>query len=153
MARRYRVLLAVTLAYVLTGATVIFALASDRVPQTTHSPAPVSEQLPPIDETKEQHKARLEAEGRLVHFSGPSTMGTTLTIADKRVKLPDDAYVQSYVVSVDCAAIPCPVTPAFVIRRGDSSTWVSQQTGARYRTVLHPHDSGVFAFLDEVLGP
>jgi hypothetical protein len=148
--------LAATLICVFSGAAAIFASASGRVPQTTNAPSQVSdltiEQLPPMDETKEQHKARLEAEGKLIHFSGPSTMGTTLTIANKRVKLPDDAYVESFVVSVDCAASPCPATPAFVIKRGDSSTWVSQQTGERYRTVLHPHGSDAFAFLDEVLG-
>lgn len=84
--------------------------------------------------------------------SGPKTKGMTITIGNKKVKLPGDAYIKHYVVDViPSRGKPRPETPAFVIARGNSTIWVGAHSGRMEHENIAPGEEGAFNFLKEAL--
>ncbi len=84
--------------------------------------------------------------------SGPTTKGMTITIAGKKIKLPDDTYIEHNVY--DITASPgknAPETPYFVIARGNSRILVPKRSGKIYSETIAPGEEGAFNFLKEAL--
>lgn len=71
----------------------------------------------------------------IIAVSGPETAGSEIVINNRRVRLPSDAYVDAYFVTVDCIPkTPCPHPPIYVIRRGNAEIVVEERTGRVWRT-------------------
>ncbi len=136
--------------------------------QTTPTPTPI----PPTKLTREQiqptweelqkmskaledtYKPREKIFDSEVHYviSGPTTKGMTITIAGKKIKLPDDAYIEYDVSSVTISPGKTgPETPYFVIARGNSRILVPQHSGKIYSETIAPSEEGAFNFLKEAL--
>ncbi len=79
-------------------------------------------------------------------------MGSVLTIAGKRVQLPQDAFVDRYTISVLCVEHDaCPQTPILQIKRGNSTIAVSAPSGTIVEERTAPGEERAFDFLKEVL--
>jgi hypothetical protein len=90
--------------------------------------------------------------GRTIVASGPSTAGTRLTIAGRPVQLDPDTYVESYVLSVTCEiGRPCPRTPMYALRRGESRISLSQPTGEIVFERIAPGEDGAFEAIKDQL--
>lgn len=61
--------------------------------------------------------------------TGPTTKGTKIEIAGKSVSLPDDAYVEAFLVSIYCSWEPCAKAPAYRIVKRKSMIEVSAVDG------------------------
>lgn len=123
-----------------------WAMPTRQPPADMHGATP----LPP-DLWKEQIK-KAEAMPGGITRAGPETKGSTITIADKKIKLPADAYWNGILASLDCAAgIPCPDPPIITIRRGNSFIQVQINTGQITSETIASGEAGIFAFLDKEL--
>lgn len=90
---------------------------------------------------------------RIIRVSGPETMGTTIFIAGRLIKLPADAYVFARADEVLCiAGDPCPATPLIGIARGGSKISVSGSGEIVFEEVA-TGEEGAFDFLKEALRP
>jgi hypothetical protein len=73
-------------------------------------------------------------------------------LAGRAVRLPPDAYVEHFTVSVHCVVgRPCPQTPIYELRRGNSTIAVSAPTGAVVEERPAPGEERAFDFLREAL--
>ncbi len=100
----------------------------------------------------EQAKEENEKNGGFEYStSGPATMGSTIYVKGKIIKLPDDAYVKMWVSLIDCGGPPCPEPPAYLIARGDSLIWVEQNSGKIFNEEIATNEEGAFDFLKEAL--
>lgn len=73
---------------------------------------------------------RGEGSGRVIAVSGPETAGSVVVIRGRKVRLPPDAYVSAYYVTVDCVPrTPCPDPPVQVIQRSGAEIVLEQRTG------------------------
>jgi hypothetical protein len=118
-------------------------------PLRTSIPGTMSEQE--MDALKRSVMATAEAEGsRTVALSGPRTRGSTITIAGRRITLPPDAWVESYIVAGTCAG-PCPELPLYQIKRGNSIISVGIPTGRINGEQVALGEEGTFDFLKEAL--
>ena len=115
----------------------------------------------PRDSTIEEQLARKEqfwdwakANGRIHPASGEETKGTDLVIADKKITLPDDAYVKAYIVAVIPSGQGDDVSrhlPYYVIARGNSTIAISANTGYVLNLNLDASDHKPFDFLKEAV--
>lgn len=88
--------------------------------------------------------------GYEVALSGPATKGSTIFIAGRKVQLPPDAYVESWIVSGFCEG-PCPELPLYVLKRGNSKISVSARSGTLGEEKVAPGEADAFDFLKEAL--
>ncbi len=98
-------------------------------------------------------RAQIDAEsnGKRVAASGPETAGTLISVGGKEIRLPADVWVQDYVVEIFCpAGQTCARTPAYELRRGDSSILVDAD-GVFWSEKIEAHPGDQFAFLVEGL--
>lgn len=122
--RRRRILLSMMVACLLLGAPLLVAYANR--PDAATEPPIVGDN----PESKAAVKAWVEQTGRLITVSGPETAGTEIVINNHKVRLPADAYVDSYFVAIDCIPqTPCPKPPVYVIRRGNAEIVVEERSG------------------------
>ena len=85
-------------------------------------------------------------------IQGPTTKGMTITIAGKKVKLPDDAYIEYYVTEgIPSPGARMPDLPLYVIARGKSMISVSRGSGKIDREIVALGEEGTFNFLKEAL--
>jgi hypothetical protein len=119
------------------------------------SPAPpaIFGPKPATPEEERQLRAKIEREssgiGNIV--AGPQTAGKTIILRGMPVKLPTDAHVERYILEVLCSGPSCPETPAYVIRRGNSTFAVSEKSGVIIEEHTAPGEERVFDFLREAL--
>lgn len=124
--RRRRIFVLVTVACLLIGAPLLIAHGSR--PDAATEPRGV---------------------GGIISVSGPETAGSVIVINNRRVRLPSDAYVDAYFVTVDCIPMtPCPDPPVYVIRRGNAEIVVEERTGRVWRK---EGPDSAFDFLQGVL--
>ncbi len=84
--------------------------------------------------------------------SGPTTKGMTITIANKKIKLPDDAYIKHYATEgIVSPGKTGPETPLYVIARGNSIIVIPKGSGKIYSETIAPGEEGAFNFLKEAL--
>jgi hypothetical protein len=87
---------------------------------------------------------------REIHSSGPATRGAVIHVAGREVQLPPDAFIERSVAAVLCGGgLPCPETPFYILRRGNSTVSVSLRSGARFDEQIAPGEEGAFDFLRE----
>lgn len=94
-------------------------------------------EAPPADATveeiakwKQEFLAWAERDGRLLHLSGPKTMGKSIVISDQSVQLPADAFVEYFFTEFECdLGTPCPEVPVYRIKRGPSTIDIEARTG------------------------
>ncbi|MBM3156157.1 MAG: hypothetical protein FJ004_02600 [Chloroflexi bacterium] len=160
-----RWLLAIVAVAVIAGLTFGgIALASaikSTTPTPTPWPSPPEYKYPtPYEGTVEEENAARERAleenrengGFEYSTSGPSTMGSTISVAGKMIKLPDDAYVEYWVVFIECSVgTSCPQTPFYIIARGDSRLAVEQISGKILNEEIASNEEGAFNFLKEAL--
>ena len=92
------------------------------------------------------------APGKIIAASGPETKGITLTIAGKKIKLPDDAFVEHNIVdAVGPAGGPRIETPVLVLKRGNSTLSISVTSGKIHEEKLAPGEEKAFDFLKKAL--
>jgi hypothetical protein len=78
--------------------------------------------------------------------------GGIILIAGKSIRLPDDAYHASTVLTVECRwGQPCPQPPLDTITRGRSRITVSRPTGQIVEEHIAPGEEGAFDWLREAL--
>lgn len=129
---------------------------------TTTPPKLTREQMQPTQEERAKMSKALEDTYKppakvfdyevIYETSGPSTKGMTITIAGKKIKLPDDAYIAHDVSSVTRSPGKTgPETPYFVIARGNSKILIPQRSGKIYSETIAPGEEGAFNFLKEAL--
>lgn len=113
---------------------------------------------PPPDTTPEPPKEAipvptLEQKTNIVEASGPSTKGALITIANREIQLPPDAYIAHDIITVVCVVggSPCPETPLYVLARGSSTIKVSTPSGIIYEEKIGEGDTEPFKFLKEAL--
>ncbi len=113
---------------------------------------------PPPDTTPEPPKEAIpvptiEEKKTIVEATGPSTKGTLITIANREIPLPPDAYIAHDLVDVVCVVggDPCPETPLYVLARGNSTISVSIPSGIIYEEKIGEGDTAPFEFLKEAL--
>ena len=97
---------------------------------------------------------RMYKEGRLIRtrVSGPETAGSTIEVAGKQIKLPPDTYVFAFVVTANCiVGMPCPESPVYVLKRGNSQVGVETGNGKLWNEIVAPEDVRPFEFLKEGL--
>lgn len=111
---------------------------------------PYPESLPP-DSTMEEQLAWkrqfvewAEQGGYIRHVSGEETRGSVITVADKEIRLPDDAYVKAFIVMDEP---PSNHAPYYVIQRGNSTITISERTGYVLNLKLDEADRKPFDFL------
>jgi hypothetical protein len=88
--------------------------------------------------------------------SGPETLGATITVAGKTIKLPPDAYLGGELVAYFGACnlpSPCPETPILLIQRGNSTIGIVMRTGQLVENpdFIKPGEERLFDFLREAL--
>ena len=87
-------------------------------------------------------------------ISGPATRGAIITVAGKKIKLPDDAYIDSLITIVEpLPGVPTYATPIYVISRGKSKVSISAPTGQLVFERISSEEKGIFDFLDKELPP
>lgn len=119
-------------------------------PPSTHIPPRGPTPLPP-ELWKEQERQEQAIPGRITR-AGPETKGATITIAGKKIKLPDDVYWDGIVGPINClAGIPCGRPPMIIIVRGKSTLGVNFNSGQITGETIAPGEDGAFAFLDKEL--
>jgi hypothetical protein len=99
---------------------------------------------------KEQFKVWAEKNGHVKHYAGEKTKGSSITIAGKSIKLPDDAYVKAYVVDDDRLERSEDTTdhlPFYAIQHGNSTIMIAEKTGYVVNLVLDDADIKPFHFL------
>ena len=154
----------------ITTETILPAQATTPTPTPTRTPTPTP--TPPPKLTREQMQPTQEERAKMskaledsyarsgkppdtsTHYviSGPTTKGMTIPIAGKQIKLPDDAYVEHYVIvgTASPGKVP-PPTPYFVIARSNSRVIVPTGSGKIYSETIAPGEEGAFNFLKEAL--
>lgn len=85
-----------------------------------------------------------------IPLSGLETMGSTISVGGKLVKLPPDAYVASFIVSGICAEAPCPRLPAQVLSRGNATILIDAE-GQLWDEQFAKGEEHAFDFLKEAL--
>ena len=117
-------------------------------PEPTVFPTPRPEELVTREDLPD-----LEARGLVTRtvVSGPSTKGAAITVAGKRIKLPDDMYIEAKWLGGICpVGWECPAYPTYVLVRGNSSTEIDSQGKVWWEEVA-PGEEGAFDFLREAL--
>lgn len=85
-------------------------------------------------------------------IQGPATKGMTITIKGKKVKLPNDAYIEYYVTEgIPSPGAKMPELPILIIARGNSRIDISKGSGTINRETIAPGEEGAFNFLKEAL--
>lgn len=123
------------------------AVAMAQMPGVRIIPSPNSRPVATLSPTQDilERERALQQPGASVAVSGPSTMGSQITLRGRQVQLPADAYVYAYVVTVTCeSGKPCPPTPLYVVERGQSRLSVAQPTGQIVQEQVAPTDSNPF---------
>lgn len=93
---------------------------------------PAGEVLAPEVLAKMREDAvQIAAEMKIIPASGPETMGSTITVAGKEIKLPDNVYIVAEVVAVTCGE-KCPEVPYLYLKYKDSDIGITvgERTGA-----------------------
>lgn len=90
--------------------------------------------------------------GQSFAASGPDTRGAIITVAGKKVKLPDDAYIKHFIVEILCApGQKCLQAPVYVVGRGNSEIAFSARTGEIGQEKVAAGEQGTFDFLKRAL--
>lgn len=115
---------------------------------TSHMPAPRRElTLDDVAATEEQ----TERDSRIRHVSGHETMGSIVNIAGTDIQLPENAWVESRIVSIFCVeGQVCPRMPYWIIARGDRTIEIDGD-GNLWPLGSENHDPE-FLFIEEALG-
>lgn len=125
--RRNPILVSITVACLLIGVPLLIAYADRPSVSSDLSDPPIVGDDP---ESKAALRAWAEKTGRVTAVAGPETAGSEIVINNRKVRLPSDAYVDSYYVTIDCIPqTPCPNPPVYVIRRGNAEIVVEERTG------------------------
>lgn len=111
-------------------------------PETTPEPPKEMTPIPTIEEKVVT-----------VESTGPSTKGALITVANKEIQLPPDAYIAHDLIDVVCVigGPPCPETPLYVLARWNSTIMVSIPSGIIYEEKIGEGDVEPFQFLKEAL--
>lgn len=99
---------------------------------------------------KAQFTTWAEQNGHIQKLSGEDTKGATINISGKDVKLPADAFVLAYVVSVEPLSNveeTLKHVPYYAIQSGNSVIAIAARTGFVVNLTLDPADSKPFEFL------
>ncbi|MCA0753719.1 hypothetical protein KP806_01555 [Paenibacillus sp. N4] len=115
----------------------------DELPDAPSQNAPLEEQK----EYRKLVKKHIEKHGEKVSVSGQETKGIDIEVAGKKIKLPEDTYIDGIIVSghVEGSSLP-----AYVIRKGNSSVKIGVNTGIVFDEIVDSNDSDPFKFLDAV---
>ncbi|MBI4287424.1 MAG: hypothetical protein HY671_03210 [Chloroflexi bacterium] len=90
--------------------------------------------------------------GKIAAASGPETKGVTITLAGKKIKLPEDAFIEHNIVDVvSPPGGPRIETPVLVLRRGNSTISISVPSGKVHEEKLAPGEEKAFDFLRKAL--
>lgn len=120
-------------------------------------PPPPFRSKPPANlEEANAWQKEMEDKG-LIHIEpvyGPTKKGVIIRAKGIDIKLPDDAYVEYRVISVDVPVnLPQPELPYYIIVRGSSRISVTERTGRIIREITVPGEENAFDFLKKALGP
>jgi len=99
---------------------------------------------------KQEFENWAESKGKIKHYAGEKTKGSTISIAGQIVKLPQDAEIVGYVVSDNKLSHDENLNvhiPFFVIQNGNSTISISENTGLVVNHDLDPSDKKPFEFL------
>lgn len=133
-------------------------------PDTMLTP-PIPRKEMPLPKTKEefdawsaQRQKELESVGlwgssSITKAFGPETKGATINIPgkNKTIKLPDDAYITSYIPIIDCGVgMKCPQRPVYGIARGGSRISVDGN-GVIIQEYTAQGEENIFDFLKKAL--
>ena len=118
------------------------------LPPLPLTPYPVPTLTPEEEEARERHR---ESNSVRTKTSGPSTAGSTIGFDDgSTIKLPEDAYIDGYILFGTCLTDNCPEPPYYVIVRGDSEA-IIETDGDIWRMTVDENHPDAFDFLGDLL--
>lgn len=141
-------------------------LQDSGMPQTVElavTPDPPKE-LPPdvakrLQEEALATRSAMEKSAEVFTVAGPETMGSVIQVADRKIQLPPDVFVESLIVDVLCiAGETCPETPYYLLQYKDAPKdilGVTVKDGTIVETYKEPEEQRRlherFAWLEEAL--
>lgn len=141
-------------------------LQDSGMPQTVDlavTPEPPKELPPDVAKRLQEEAAaqlvELKAKEQVFTAAGPTTLGSVIEVAGKKIQLPPDVYVEGYIVIAECVeGLPCPETPYYLLQYKDSPPdilGVTARNGAIVETYNAPEEQRRlherFAWLEEAL--
>ena len=117
-------------------------------PPPPDAPYPVPTLTPEEEEARER---RRESNSVSEPASGPATAGSTIGFEDgSTIKLPEDAYIDGYILFGTCLTDNCPEPPYYVIVRGNSEV-ILETDGDIWRMTVDENHPEAFDFLGDLL--
>ena len=128
------------------------SVTADTLPTPPSPPdAPLAPYTPLTPEEEEAYERRRESNSVSEPASGPATAGSTIGFDDgSSIKLPEDAYIDGYILFGTCLMDNCPEPPYYVIVRGNSEV-ILETDGDIWRMTVDENHPDAFNFLGDLL--
>ena len=113
--------------------------------------APLAPYTPLAPEEEAAREQRRESQSVSEPAEGLATMGKTIEVGDRFIKLPEDAYIAKHILFGICPSdVDCPQPPFYVIVRGDSEIYL-ETDGDIWQMTVDENHPGAFNFLGDLL--